>query len=439
MAKAHSQYICQQCGYSQVGWAGKCPECGSWGSLVETVVSFPGSSRIKKSSSAGQNHPVSLASIRTAQTKRLSTKIPELDRVLGGGLVPGQVILLAGEPGIGKSTILLQLCQKLSSSLYLSGEESVAQIKLRADRLKIKNKNLSLLEETDVDQILGSIRQYLTTHKLQAVIIDSIQTLSTSDLSGMAGSVGQVRESAFRLTQLAKELSLPVFLIGHVTKEGAVAGPATLAHMVDTVLWFEGEKDADLRLLRSIKNRFGPTDEIGIFTMADQGLLSVSDDNLFLSDHAQPVAGSAVTCTLEGTRPVLVEIQSLVIPTKTAFPKRIAQGIDPKRLEVILAVLSRRCTLPVYEKDVFVNVVGGLSIKEPAADLAVALSVASAFFNKPLPKHLLALGEVVLSGEIRPVTLQDRRAKLARRRGFTKLLTHQHTSSLKQAISIYLK
>lgn len=437
MARSHSQYVCQQCGFSQVGWAGKCPECAAWGSLVETIISSPSSSKADKSSPASQ--PIPLHSIRSSKTKRLSTQIPELDRILGGGLVPGQVTLLAGEPGIGKSTILLQLCQKLSSSLYISGEESVSQIKLRADRLNIKNKNLSLLEETDVDSILASIRSYSATRKLQVIIIDSVQTLSTADLSGMAGSVGQVRESAFRLTQLAKELSLPVFLVGHVTKEGAVAGPATLAHMVDTVLWFEGDKDADLRLLRSIKNRFGPTDEIGIFTMADRGLLSVTDENIFISDHAQPVPGSAVTCTLEGTRPVLVEIQSLVIPTKTPFPKRIAQGIDPKRLEVILAVLSRRCALPVYEKDVFVNVVGGISIKEPAADLGVALSVASAFFNKPLAKNLLALGEVGLSGEIRSATLQARRAKLARRRGFSKLVTHQRVPTLKEAIRQYLK
>lgn len=431
---SRSQYICQQCGYSQVGWAGKCPECGSWGSLVETLLSPP---KGKKSKSASQpKTPVSLTSIPSQKTSRISTKIPELDRVLGGGLVPGQAILLAGEPGIGKSTILLQLSEKIPKTLYISGEESVSQIKLRADRLKIKNKNIMLLEETNVDIIISSLEELVISNKLSVIIIDSIQTMFTSDLSGMSGSVGQVKETASRLVGLAKKLSVPLILVGHVTKEGAVAGPATLAHIVDTVCWFEGDKKLNLRILRSIKNRFGPTDEIGIFSMDSSGLHSAEDENLFVTDLGKQVPGSALTCILEGTRPILIEIQSLVVPTKMAFPKRIAQGIDSRRLEVILAVLTRRCHLPLYENDVFVNVVGGISVKEPAADLAVALSIASSYTNKSLSPKLVSVGEIGLLGEIRPVFNAPARTRYIKRH---KLIQTKDYRFVSQAISALLK
>jgi len=436
MARAHSQYICQQCDYTSPKWLGRCPECGEWNSFVETVLNSASS---KFSSSAEVQKPVSLSSIKSQRLSRLSTKLSELDRVFGGGLVPGQVVLLAGEPGIGKSTILLQLCQKVSKALYISGEESATQVKLRAQRLGIQNKNIHLLEETNVDNLVAALQPSALIPQPLVIVVDSIQTMHTSDLSGMAGSVGQVKESAFRLIKVAKKTHIPLILVGHVTKDGTVAGPATLAHLVDTVLWFEGDKTRDLRILRSIKNRFGPTDEIGIFTMQDKGLVPLEDENIFISTHDQKIPGSAITCTLEGTRPVIIEIQSLVIPSKMAFPKRVAQGIDPKRLEVILAVLARRCGLAVYEHDVFVNVAGGISIKEPAADFGIALSIASGFLNKPLPKRLLALGEVGLLGEIRSVTSEAKRLKQARRQGYTQVATAQQYPSLTLAVKSLLR
>jgi DNA repair protein RadA/Sms len=427
MAK-HSQFVCQQCGYSQVGWAGKCPECGAWGSLVESLIS---SSKTSKSSKSESKKPIFLSSISSKKTKHLSTKIPELDRVLGGGLVPGQVVLLAGEPGIGKSTILLQLSQKLPNSLYISGEESIGQIKLRADRLGIKSKSLLILEETDVDAIIETVN-HLSTPKPSLIIIDSIQTMFTQDLSGMSGSVGQVKECTSRLTKIAKNFSVPLILVGHVTKEGTVAGPATLSHMVDSVLWFEGNRELSLRILRSIKNRFGPTDEIGIFSMKVSGLEAANEESLFLTNLSKRVSGSAITCLLEGTRPILVEIQSLVVPTKSTFPRRIAQGLDSRRLEVVIAVLSRRCGLPLYENDIFVNVVGGITIKEPAADLAVALSLASSFYNRPLPGKSVYLGEVGLLGEIRAVSDEGKRYSFAKRHGFARA---PHFPFVSQAIT----
>src|SRR3990172_3079278 len=342
MVKTHSQFVCQQCGYSQVGWAGKCPNCGSWGSLVETVIREVG--RKEQNKGAGKRvEPVSLGSIPSRKTSRISTKISELDRVLGGGLVPGQVVLIAGEPGIGKSTLLLQLADKIGNTLYISGEESIGQIKVRADRLGIKSKTLRFLEETDVDAAVTSF----DSEKL--AVVDSIQTMATEDLSGLAGSIGQVRECAFRLLREAKGKNIPLFLVGHVTKEGTVAGPAVLAHIVDTLLWFEGDKALTLRLLRAVKNRFGPTDEVGIFEMEDKGLIPETNvEKIFISREHMDVAGSVVTSTLQGTRPLLVEIQALVVSSKMPFPKRVAQGVDSRRLELLLAVLIRRCGLPLY-------------------------------------------------------------------------------------------
>ncbi len=295
MAK-HSSYVCQQCGYSQVGWSGKCPNCGTWGSLVETVQekSSENSKRRKEA-----KNPISLPSITSKKIQRIPTKISELDRSLGGGLVPGQVVLLAGEPGIGKSTLLLEVVNKLKSSLYVSGEESANQIKIRADRLKIDKSTILLLEETDIDSIIATIEK--EDKKFGCVVIDSIQTMATHDLSGMAGSVGQVRECANRLVKLAKKTHIPVFLVGHITKQGSVAGPAALAHIVDTVLWFEGDKSLSLRLIRAVKNRFGPTDEVGIFQMEDKGLISVVDSGkLFISDDVKNVPGSVITSVVEG-------------------------------------------------------------------------------------------------------------------------------------------
>ena len=422
---------------------GKCPNCQSWGSLVETIISTTSSKSKSSRTSITGNKPINLSDIKSSATKRTSTKISELDRVLGGGLVPGQVVLIAGEPGIGKSTILLQLVNNFKNTLYVCGEESAGQIKVRADRLGIKKSTVNLLEETDVDEVINTISTFKGP-TLQGVVVDSIQTMTTSDLSGLAGSVGQVRECAIRLLRKAKELNIPLFLVGHVTKEGTVAGPAVLAHIVDTVLWFEGDKTLTLRLLRAVKNRFGPTDEVGIFEMEDKGLIPQTNaEKIFLTSSKNPpaggVAGSVVSSILQGTRPMLVEIQSLVVPTKMAFPRRIAQGIDSRRLELLLAVLIRRCGLPLYDYDVFVNVAGGMKVMEPSADLAICLSVASSFLDKAINLKTVAIGEVGLLGEIREVVAQDKRVKEAKRLGFTFPLTSKEVKYVGEAIKRLLK
>jgi DNA repair protein RadA/Sms len=445
MTRLKSVYICQQCNYESIRWAGKCPQCGEWNTFVETAVERSSKTsttgRASKSSRSSEKaESVPLSSIKNSQIKRVSTKISELDRVLGGGIVPGQVVLIAGDPGVGKSTILLQLADKLGELLYVSGEESVSQIKIRADRLGINSKNIQLLEESDIDTIIDTIYTF-KGQPLQGVVIDSIQTMATGDLSGMAGSVGQVRECTYRLVRLAKSKNIPIFIVGHVTKQGSVAGPAVLMHLVDTVLWFEGDNIHDLRLIRAVKNRFGPTDEVGIFSMKDTGLIPISDSQkIFLTKLRNAVPGSVVTSVLKGTRPILLEIQALVVPTKMAFPKRNAQGIDSKKLEMLVAVLSRRTSLPLYDYDCFVNVTGGINLKnDPSADLATSLAIASAFKDKALPKNLVAIGEVGLLGDIRSVNQQDRRIKEAKRLGFGNVVSSRQFDYLGQVISKYLK
>jgi DNA repair protein RadA/Sms len=436
----HSKYVCQQCGYESTGWLGKCPECGTWNSLVETVTESTKSP--SKSSNRHQTSNVQiqkLSDIKSSATKRISTKISELDRVLGGGLVPGQVVLIAGEPGIGKSTLLLQLSNNLGNILYVCGEESANQIAIRAKRLGVTSKNIQLLEDTDADSIINTI-DIFKGESLQGVIVDSIQTMTTGDLSGMAGSVGQVRECAFRLLKAAKGKNIPLFLVGHVTKEGTVAGPAVLAHIVDTVLWFEGDKTLTTRVLRAVKNRFGPTDEVGVFQMEDKGLIPVGNiEKAFLEKGIKNVSGSVVTSVMQGTRPLLVEIQALVVPTKLAIPRRVAQGIDSRRLELLLAVLTRRCGLPVYDYDVFVNVAGGLKVTEPASDLAIVLAVASSYFDKPISSKTIAVGEVGLLGEIREVVAEEKRLKEAKRMGFTIPISSKEFKFVGQAIKALFK
>jgi DNA repair protein RadA/Sms len=434
-----SKFVCQQCGYESVGFLGKCPNCGEWNSLVEVVEeSTKHKTRGRnKSSNTSNIKPISLSSIPSKKTSRILTKIPELDRVLGGGLVSGQVVLIAGEPGIGKSTILLEVSEKLGNVLYVCGEESASQVKVRAERLGIKKTGISLLEDTNVDNVVEVVSSQVN---LSGVIVDSIQTMYTGDLSGMAGSVGQVRECAARLLRVCKEKEIPLFLVGHVTKEGTVAGPAVLAHIVDTVLWFEGDKTLTLRLLRAVKNRFGPTDEVGIFEMRDKGLISVTDsEKLFLEKSKKQVPGSVVTSILQGTRPMLVEIQALVVPTKMAFAKRVAQGIDSRRLELLLAVLIRRCGLPLYDYDVFVNCAGGMKITEPGADLAIILAIASAYFDKPILNKVMALGEVGLLGEVREVMAEGKRVKEARRLGFTQVISSKEARFVGEVIKRLLK
>jgi len=402
---------------------------------VETVVEVNSKSpSLRKNASAGKAKTIKLSDIKSTDTKRISTKISELDRVLGGGLVPGQVVLIAGEPGIGKSTLLTQISDKLGSVLYVCGEESPQQVAIRAKRLGVSNKNINLLENTDVDSVIDLIENP------SAIIVDSIQTMTTSDLSGMAGSVGQVRECANRLLHLAKSKSIPLFLVGHVTKEGTVAGPAVLAHIVDTVLWFEGDKTLTTRILRAVKNRFGPTDEVGVFEMQDKGLTPVADlERAFLEKGIKNVSGSVVTSVMQGTRPLLVEIQALIVPTKLAIPRRVAQGIDSRRLELLLAVLTRRCGLPMYDQDVFVNVAGGLKVTEPASDLAICLAVASSYYDKPISGKTIAVGEVGLLGEIREVVAQEKRLKEAVRMGFNNPVSSKQVKFVSQGLKLLFK
>lgn len=436
-----SIFVCQQCGNEYSKWLGKCTACSAWNSLVETTqFTKKGKSKVnnKSSSLIHKSEVVKLNSVKASEIKRISTKISELDRCLGGGLVNGQVILIAGEPGIGKSTILIQLADKLGKCLYVSGEESASQVAIRAKRLGISNVGINFLEETDVDTIIDE----LSSKKLDlnTIIIDSIQTMSTSDLTGLAGSVGQVKECAYRLLRFAKQSNIPLIMVGHVTKEGTVAGPAVLAHIVDTVLWFEGEKTSNLRLLRSVKNRFGSTDEVGIFQMENTGLVPLDNpEKLFLDRGEVAVSGSVVSLLMEGTRSILIEIQSLVVPTKMAFPRRVAQGIDSKRLEMLLAVLFRRANVPMYDMDVFVNVAGGIKANDPSVDLAICLSIASSFYDKPLSKKFMAIGEVGLSGEVRPVPMQEKRIKDSKRLGFVDVASSLRFKYLPQVIKEYLK
>jgi DNA repair protein RadA/Sms len=460
MARFKSLYVCQQCSYETPRWFGKCAECGEWNTAVETVrerkggVGKPSKARLRQG--LGETSPVSLASVSGKKISRVSTGIGELDRVLGGGLVAGQVILVAGEPGIGKSTLLLQVANELagyglrsgakkkkskdgSTVIYVSGEESVGQLALRGQRLGIKNKAIEVMEETSIDSIAGAVRTYKGA--IKGVVVDSIQTMATSDLSGMAGSVGQVRECTYRLVRLAKGKNIPVFIVGHVTKQGSIAGPSVLMHLVDTVLWFEGDKNLTLRMLRAVKNRFGPTDEVGIFAMEEQGLVSMSNpEKLFLTGGRKAIAGSVVASIMRGTRPVLVEIQSLIVPTKMAYPKRIAQGFDSKRLELLLAVLTRRCGLPMYEQDCFVNVAGGILIRnDPSADLAICLSIASSFFDRAFPKKTVAIGEVGLLGDVREVVSQEKRVKEAKRLGYRNIVSNKEVKYLREGIKTYLR
>lgn len=441
MSKSSSVFVCQQCGTEYSKWMGKCTSCNSWNSLVESVrlTGKSKSQKINHKQNSNSNIQIQkLTDIKTNQMQRISTGMSELDRVLGGGLINGQVVLIAGEPGIGKSTMLLQLANHLNKTMYVSGEESTSQVAIRAKRLGISNKNINFLESTDVDEIISQLTNFRTS--LNAIIIDSIQTMSTSDLTGLAGSVGQVRECAFRFLQFAKANNIPLILVGHVTKEGTVAGPSVLAHIVDTVLWFEGDKKSQLRLLRSVKNRFGSTDEVGMFEMEDKGLISLDNpEKLFLVSSSERVAGSVVSMLMEGTRSILVEVQSLVVPTKMAFPRRVAQGVDAKRLEMLLAVLFRRANVAMYDMDVFVNVAGGIKANDPSIDLAICLSIASSFYEKPLPKNFLAIGEVGLSGEIRKVGMQEKRIKDAKRLGYSDCVDSTSFKYLSQVVKNYLK
>ena len=433
--KSRSSFVCQQCGNESASWFGRCPSCGVWNSLVETLRLRSGQAGTSKSLEKTIS-PQLLSSVKSLKRGRISTKFTEFDRVLGGGIVPGAVVLVAGDPGVGKSTLLLATLGKIGG-WYVTGEESAEQVKLRADRLRIENNKLYILPEINIESIISSIES--AKIKPSVLVIDSIQTMVSDTLEGIAGAVGQIRQATQLLIQLAKRTQVAVFIVGHVTKEGTIAGPKLLEHMVDIVCYFEGERYYQGRILRSLKNRFGPTDEVGIFEMVDNGLTEIDNPSkLFLEGRVKNVAGSTVGVTLEGTRPLLVEIQSLVVPTQIAIPRRVASGIDYNRLQVILAILQKRLNIPLGTFDVFVNVSGGLKLKEPAVDLPVALSLISAFKNKPLPDKLASFGELGLLGELRRVQGEDQRMKEAKRLGFTAIISPQSYPTLDKASRVVI-
>ncbi len=432
MPRTHSQWTCQQCGFTATKGYGRCPECGEWNSMVETVVTRAEERKSALAALAPRSAPQKISDVVTEGLTRLPVPMPELARVLGGGIVPGSLVLIGGEPGIGKSTLLLQMAATLAQSagtvLYVSGEESVQQMKMRAERLGLKPDALYLLTETNLDEIIAHIERLAP----KLVVIDSIQTVYLEELTSAAGSISQVRESAARLMHLAKETHIPIFLVGHVTKAGAIAGPRVLEHIVDTVLYLEGERFHTYRLLRSVKNRFGATSEVGVFEMTQEGMVEVDNpSSAFLAERAPGSAGSAIAVTMEGTRPLLVEIQALTNTTTFALPRRTANGFDMGRLLLLTAVLQQRVGLKLGAQDVFVNVVGGLKITEPAADLTVALAIASSFRNQPVADDVVILGEVGLSGELRSVAQAQRRLSEAARLGFKRAFVPQTLLRLK--------
>ncbi|MBK7356076.1 DNA repair protein RadA [Propionivibrio sp.] len=424
MAKSKTIYSCTECGASVPKWQGQCPGCGVWNTLVETIAentpSSPGlSSRFAALS--GTSHLQTLSEIVACEEDRLPTGIGEFDRALGGGLVAGGVVLLGGDPGIGKSTLLLQALAELSvarQALYVSGEESGQQIAMRARRLALDTRKLKLLTEINLEKIIALLQR----EKPQVAVIDSIQTLWSEQLNSAPGSVAQVRECAAQLTRLAKHAGITIILVGHVTKDGALAGPRVLEHIVDTVLYFEGDTHSSFRLIRAVKNRYGAVNEIGVFAMTDKGLKGVSNPSaMFLSQHGQEVPGSCVLVTQEGTRPLLVEIQALVDQSH-GNPRRLTVGLDAQRLAMLLAVLHRHAGIVCFDQDVFVNAVGGVKISEPAADLSVLFAIVSSLKNKVLPNKLIVFGEVGLAGEIRPAPRGQERLKEAVKLGFTRAI-----------------
>lgn len=418
--KERVEYVCQSCGYRSLKWVGRCSECGAWNSFVEERVARdrPGGRAVGVAEDA---KPTPLAAVSFEDNHRIVAQSPEFNRVLGGGIVQGSVVLLGGDPGIGKSTLMLQQAAALSGTdfpvLYVSGEESARQTKLRARRLGIDSEHIFLLAETDVSRIVEAIE----TLKPRLVIVDSIQTLYQPTFESSPGSISQVRECAMTFMQIAKSRNLPIFLVGHVTKEGYLAGPKVLEHMVDVLLQFEGDRDHFYRILRSVKNRFGSTREIGVFEMTGSGLKDVTNPSeLFLSQRKENISGSCVVCTLEGSRPFLVEIQALVTPTNYGLPQRTVTGIDNRRLYLLLAVLEKRVGLRLGGYDVFVNAVGGVRIDEPSADLGILMAMASSFKNQVVDPKIIVIGEVGLGGEIRAVPQIDKRIDEAAKLGFTK-------------------
>jgi DNA repair protein RadA/Sms len=441
VAKAAPQHACAECGYATGKWLGRCPACGSWGSFVEEHAATA-------HGVAAERRPVlRLVDVEAGDAERLPTGVPELDRVLGGGLVPASLVLVSGDPGIGKSTLLLMALRAMSVErkvVLVTGEESAAQVKLRADRLGGAG-DVGILAETNLDDVCASLER----ERPNVCVIDSVQTLYAPDLGSAPGSVAQVREAAGRLLRLAKEQRIATFLVGHVTKDGSVAGPRVLEHLVDCVLHFEGDRYRAHRILRSVKNRFGSTNELGVFEMTSEGLVGVEDPSQLFGRPDEDQPGSAVACALEGTRPLLLEIQALVSPTDLAMPRRVGTGVDPKRLSMIVAVLGRHAGVPLAQADVFVNVAGGVRIDEPGADLAVALAIASAARGAPVRPSLACFGEVGLTGRLRPASQAERRLTECAKLGLAEAIAPEGTpargnirvasaATLRNAISVGL-
>ncbi len=417
MAKAKTVFFCQECGYESSKWQGQCPGCKNWNTFVEEKVVTGVAKKTGKSEVAV---PTSLLDVETTEDSRIGTGMKELDRVLGGGIVRGSLTLVGGDPGIGKSTILLQVSRNLTMSgnkiLYVSGEESLTQIKIRADRLGGFDKDMLVLSETNLDAIIGAI----TKVNPEVVIIDSIQTMFVDEIGSSAGSVSQVREVTGQLMRVAKQMNIAIFIVGHVTKEGTVAGPRTLEHMVDTVLYFEGEKNAVYRILRGVKNRFGSTNEIGVFEMKDTGLYEVDNPSkVMLSGRPLDASGSVVVCSMEGTRPILIEIQALVSGSNFNLPRRTSVGIDYNRVNMLMAVLEKRAGLVLSGSDAYVNLAGGIKLNEPAIDLGVVMALVSSFRNVAVDSKTIIFGEVGLSGEVRGVSMAARRVQEAAKMGFS--------------------
>jgi DNA repair protein RadA/Sms len=421
-ASAKSTFVCQQCGYVSPTMLGRCPSCRNWDSLVETIAPSQSSGARATSRTTGAA-PVRLGDLQTSTIARLPVEIAELNRVLGGGFVPGSLVLLGGDPGIGKSTLVLQAATDIArtgaSVLYVSGEESAEQIKLRADRTALDHNTLLVLTETDISAVLAAAERV----RPALLIVDSIQTMSTPELESAPGSVSQVRESAARVMSWAKSTGTPVVLIGHVTKEGAIAGPRVLEHLVDAVLYLEGDRYHQFRILRGVKNRFGSTNEIGVFEMDNSGLVEVRHPSeAFVGDRNANAAGSVVTVTLEGTRPILIELQALVASSALENPRRVVSGVDLNRIHLLAAVLQKRASLSLGSQDIFVNVVGGLRVDEPAIDLALALAIGSSLKERPVDLRTVAIGEIGLSGEIRAISQLERRLSEAQRLGYRRAI-----------------
>ena len=420
--KAKTLFYCTECGNESPKWAGRCSVCGAWNSIVEQPEEKKAAGKGRLLANVRTVKAESITDLSSDEEIRFSTGMGELDRVLGGGAVKGSLVLVGGAPGIGKSTLMLQICKKLGQQfrvLYISGEESVHQLKLRAKRLQVESENLYVLSETNLGDVLECVNQ----EQPEVLIVDSIQTLYNEELNSPAGSVGQVKDCTMKLMQLAKEGNITVFVIGHVNKDGFIAGPKVLEHMVDCVLYFEGEQHMAYRILRAAKNRFGATNEIGVFEMLDCGLREVENPSeMLLSGRPEDAPGSCVTCVMEGARPVLAEVQALVAPTNANYPRRTCNGLDSNRASMLLAVLEKRGRLRMSQCDAFFNIIGGLTLDEPAADLATLVAIASSYLDKPVPAKLAAIGEVGLSGEVRSVSHAPQRLSEVHRLGFTKCI-----------------